>query len=272
SEDNQNGCIELSPTPPQQTTAIPPNIVLILDDSGSMQWNYMPDSSYLVNTSNALINSSNNYVYYDPTVEYTPPPRADGSSYPQYTNITHVPADGFNTNWGYVDITRHEGDQRYYNESFDFYRRFGNKYYFVFATGSVSNQTMHYVASTNQGCASNLSHCVTENDTSGVAAPKGVRAGTNIANWFAYYHNRILMAKSGLMSALVTLSPNYQFGFGAINNGNHHELPDKTNTGIYIAQVKPFGDGSNGTQKKAFWDWLASMDPSGSTPLRRALD
>jgi type IV pilus assembly protein PilY1 len=35
-ETNQNGCTELSPTPPQDTVAVPPNIVLMLDDSGSM--------------------------------------------------------------------------------------------------------------------------------------------------------------------------------------------------------------------------------------------
>src|SRR5699024_1543034 len=99
-----------------------------------------------------------------------------------------------------------------------------------------------------------------------------IRAGTNIANWFAYYHNRILMAKSGLMTALVSLSPNYRFGFGAINNRNSNKLPHSVNTGINIAEVRPFGDGSNGTQKKAFWDWLASMDPNGGTPLRRALE
>ncbi len=271
-EDNLNGCVELSPTPPQNTTAIPPNIVLILDDSGSMQWNYMPDSGYLNYTTNALINSSNNYVYYDPTVEYTPPPKADGSLYPEYTDITHTPFDGFSTYLSYENITTHPGSQQHYNNSFPFYRKVYGKHYFVFATGNVSSQTMHYVASSGQGCVSNLSHCVTEDDTSGAAAPEGIRAGTNIANWFAYYHNRILMAKSGLMTALVSLSPNYRFGFGAINNRNSNKLPHSVNTGINIAEVRPFGDGSNGTQKKAFWDWLASMDPNGGTPLRRALE
>lgn len=275
SEDNQNGCIELSPTPPQQTTAIPPNIVLILDDSGSMQWNYMPDSSYLHYTDDALINSSNNYVYYDPNVEYAPPPKADGSSYPSYSDITNVPSDGFNVGYGLgEDLTRHKGTQKHYSNSFNFYRKKSGRYYFVFAKGPVNNQTIYYVApaSTSNGCATGVYPCVTENDTSGAAAPKGIRAGTNIANWFAYYHNRILMAKSGLMSALTDLSPNYRFGFGAINDRNYEKLPDSTNTGIRIAQVKPFGDGSKGTQKKAFWDWLASMDPNGSTPLRHALE
>src|SRR6185437_6236468 len=76
---------------------IPPDIVLMLDDSGSMNANFMPDWSYLKNNSQyqAVIDASNNGVYYNPTVTYLPPPHADGTTYPNQTDMTAAPVDGF---------------------------------------------------------------------------------------------------------------------------------------------------------------------------------
>lgn len=273
-QDNLNGCVELSASPAQDTVAIPPNIVLVLDDSGSMGWNFMPDSGYLSYTSSDLINPSNNRVYYDPSVTYLPPPKANGTLYPSYNNITNVARDGFGNTTTKVDLTNysetfsHSSNKSYTcGKSTCYYR------YFKFAIGNLSTQKVYNVAPASQGCQG-MSNCVLDTDTSGVAAPSGVKVGENVANWFAYYHTRILMAKSGLMTAFHGLSPNYRFGFGAINNRNRDKLP-KTNqySGSYvtIAGVKPFGNGASGTQKSNFWDWLHTMTPDGSTPLRRAL-
>ncbi|TAL97561.1 MAG: hypothetical protein EPN69_03050, partial [Rhodanobacter sp.] len=51
-EGNHNGCTELSATPPEDIQSVPPNLVLMLDDSGSMGWDYMPDWDYLALDSN----------------------------------------------------------------------------------------------------------------------------------------------------------------------------------------------------------------------------
>lgn len=278
----QNGCTELSASPPQDTTAIPPNIVLLLDDSGSMQWNYMPDSGYLNYTSTYLINAANNRVYYNPSIEYKAPPKADGVSfYPNRENITNAPLDGFNTGWGWDDITQHAGSQRGYSNSFDFFHRINDgtvskpkyRYFFRFAVGPVnSSQTVYYVGPSGQSCAG-LTNCTTADHIGPPYAPPGVSVKRNIGNWFSYYRNRILMAKSGLTTAFVDLSPNYRFGFGALNNRNSGNLPSGryTSAATTISNVRPFGDGSAGSNKAQFWSWLETMDPSGGTPLRRAL-
>ncbi|HLI18116.1 MAG TPA: hypothetical protein VKV22_07600, partial [Rhodanobacteraceae bacterium] len=83
---NHNGCTELSPVPPEDTASVPPNIVLMLDDSGSMNWDYMPDWGYLVRNSNQGARDwRNNSLYYNPTFNFTdtastagyqPPPKA----------------------------------------------------------------------------------------------------------------------------------------------------------------------------------------------------
>src|SRR3569623_1792952 len=38
-----SGAVELSPTPPNDTQAVSPNVMVTFDDSGSMAWNYMGD-------------------------------------------------------------------------------------------------------------------------------------------------------------------------------------------------------------------------------------
>ncbi|MDD3575913.1 MAG: PilC/PilY family type IV pilus protein [Halothiobacillus sp.] len=302
---------------------LPPNIVLMLDDSGSMGWNYMPDWNYLKNRGNndALIDASNNFVYYDPAIVYTPPVRADGTSYPSYTDITQVPVDGFSSSLSNRDLTNyyenpisysnsytttnqvvyqpetwsqcasHSNDPDYYSRSYNYgHKRCTVSYRktigaFQYSTGPQSGPyTVHYVA--NSSCGT-LTPCVLASDTSGTDAPAfkvdGVTplsAGENIANWFAYYHRRILMAKTGLTLAFSTLDPTYRFGFGSIDGNNNSRLPANTysysdtynNKTGYIAQVAPFGDGTTGTQKNNFWRWITTESANNGTPLRQALN
>ncbi|HEX7381435.1 MAG TPA: hypothetical protein VF265_04690, partial [Nevskiaceae bacterium] len=103
-----------------------PNIVLMLDNSGSMAWNFMPDFSYLngVVTSktkatvnnDALIDAQNNGVYYDPTVLYTPPPKDDSSKespdrYQNSPGLTKAWPDGFGNVAVTVDLTQYANAQ-----------------------------------------------------------------------------------------------------------------------------------------------------------------
>lgn len=407
SENNHNGCTELSPTPPQDTVAVPPNIVLMLDDSGSMSWNFMPDICYLNGVTcdrrqdttsinnDALIDASNNGVYYDPTVTYLPPPKADSTTaapdtYPSQTDMTNVLEDGFGVRTtNSVNLFTYTGNYDYnecgggvcngsdidYNASNTVsvpttkqYDQTVNAVYsqqcvsgsptrsqtgcnynhngrnsghlanvlteaadavctdtfnsnngiagtlvftgkdkdgsgnwtdgeckfsytgtttvtynfFQYSTGNAAGPyTVYYIAANASDCAyhptptGTYGGCVGASDTSGASAPAGVTVATNVANWFAYYHTRILMAKSGLMSAFLNLSADYRFGFGSINGNNDSDLPSPT--GNYgqnsneIAQVQPFGDGTSGTQKAKFWTWIADETANNSTPLRRSL-
>ncbi len=297
---------------------IPPNLVLMLDDSGSMDWDFMPDYSYLKNNSNndALINSNNNGVYYNPAITYKPPKKIDGTNYQDQTDFTQTPLDGFGTKSTIkINLTDYDGSQdtkiiKYSaktsssktfnnissesdcakilkNTSGSSYNYSKNKKTcevnysinaFQYSLGPKAGPyDVRYVANTNCG---GLSNCVLASDTSGTAAPPGIAAGNNIANWFAYYHTRILTAKTALTLAFLSLNPNYRLGFGSINGNNNSKLPqskysyydsynNKTN---YIAQVQAFGDGTAGTQKVNFWNWITSESANGGTPLRQALD
>lgn len=260
---------------------VPPNLVLMLDDSGSMNSDYMPDWNYLKNRRNndAIINAENNGVYYNPTVEYTPPRYADGTSYISYTDITSVKTDGFDTTSASINLTDYNGipyDTGDVDYSTSKSSGGATVNLFQYSTGPASGPyTVKYVANTN--CRS-LSNCVIQSDTSGAAAPVGIRAGTNIANWFAYYHTRILMAKTGLTLAFSGLDENYRFGFGSINGTNIPNIPSprysfatSTNASNKLAEVQPFGVGTSNTQKAKFWTWLTTISPGNYTPLRSAL-
>jgi len=302
---------------------LPPNITLMLDDSGSMAWDFMPDICYLngVNcnsgtiNNDAMINANNNGVYYNPTVTYAPPVKADGTSFPSATGLTSAWFNGFSQSGGSADLTNYNGynDTGYVNYSaffstgnktttytnvtskgscVNYYNNTPGAYkysynsdnekcviyysngsnYFQYSTGPAAGPyVVHYVANSSCGTQTN---CVLASDTSGTSAPAGIAAGQNIANWFSYYHTRILMAKSGLMTAYSTIDPTFRIGFGSINGQNNGALPAPTVSynGKTLAMVQPFGDGSAGTQKSSFWNWLIGENPNYSTPLRLALD
>jgi type IV pilus assembly protein PilY1 len=311
---------------------LPPNIVLMLDDSGSMAWDYMPDWGYLQNTSNndALIDASNNGVYYNPTVVYTPPLKADGTRYPDATSLTSAWINGFSQSDGTRNLTTYSSssisysmqpsgssqtlstssvtqaacDASYASQVGAYKKSWSRDYwgsstgtctityykyaYFQYSTGpAVGPYVVSYVAAADCGTQTN---CVTASDTSGTAAPNkdaagntlkaqdgtALTAGQNIANWFAYYHTRILMAKSGVMDAFSSVDATYRIGFGSINGNNNSNLPTLNATygsnNNEIAQVVPFGSGAGGTQKADFWNWIAGGKANNSTPLRRSLD
>lgn len=104
--------VDQSPLTVQQP--LPPNVVLMLDDSGSMAWDFMPDQGYLASTTNdGYRDAANNGTYYNPTVIYSPPPHADGTSYPNSPELNSAYYDGF-LNQTATDITRYTGTYNYY--------------------------------------------------------------------------------------------------------------------------------------------------------------
>lgn len=81
--------IPLSNSP---TIAIEPNLLFILDDSGSMGWDYMPDWA---NSSNSIYerNASYNTIAYNPTIRYLPPVNFTAAgltttTYPSQTGVS----------------------------------------------------------------------------------------------------------------------------------------------------------------------------------------
>ena len=116
--------VELSPTPPNVTQAVPPNVVVTFDDSGSMASNYMGDTRPFdggswsgpwrcaglidprVTAAGDVLSKAMNGVYYNPNVAYTPPIKADGTSFPDADpTLGMVPLDGIGINRPYNTVT-----------------------------------------------------------------------------------------------------------------------------------------------------------------------
>ena len=86
------------------TTVVLPNLMFVLDDSGSMDWSYMPDTANNFRQNYGYSSSQCNGVYYDPSVTYTPPVDSTGTS---YANATFTAAwnDGFDTSAGTTNLS-----------------------------------------------------------------------------------------------------------------------------------------------------------------------
>lgn len=291
---------------------LPPNIILMYDDSGSMGRNYMPDD-YYNKPGNGFRDSGQNRQYYNPDTLYTIPPKADGSSYSAATfpngfqdpfdstgTISILSDDDYSVPTGsyYVDgsYDRSGECESAGGEWVSTGRRSGEcRFYsgpraFVYFDGSDK----HYVLEDGEDCGG-LSNCHHASDP---LAINGVDTtyGQNVANFYSYYRQRDLAAKSGIMTAFSGLNSEYRVGFGSINAGSNaiaEGLPDAynfeyqtsdgrtTNYGVLAAAIR-FGSAAESgaigadafqmnVQRNRFYEWLEGVPSGGNTPLRQAL-
>ncbi len=82
---------------------------------------------------------------------------------------------------------------------------------------------------------------------------------TNFANWFAYYRTRMMMAKTSIGRAFLSLGSDFRVGYKTIN----------FNSADYLA-VADFTT-NVGEHKDQWYTKLYQTNPNGGTPLREAL-
>jgi len=93
------------------TITIQPNLLFILDDSGSMSWDYMPDWANS-GTDSLFRNASYNTVAYNPSIRYLPPVFFDASG----LNTSQYPSQvGQNTDTGASTASKPNWRQVKYN-------------------------------------------------------------------------------------------------------------------------------------------------------------
>lgn len=112
----------VSQSPLSLTIGVPPNIILTLDESGSMSWGYVPDSvesSVISGTSITRLYAANafNSMYYTPNTKYVIPPffDASGNEVQLSTRFTAAPINGFRPGDGTLNLS-------------DYYRPTGKEY------------------------------------------------------------------------------------------------------------------------------------------------
>ena len=262
------------------TATILPNIMFILDDSGSMAWNYLPDGEP---SGIDKYCSGINLIYYNPAVNYVPPKNADGTSKTSYNTLARwqaTPKDGYGAltsdttdltddwqwnGWAWVHGAR----------NYSFYYNSATKY----CKSSTSSQCQATQTSTYN---TPRVYCTTkvEINTSTTSYP-GANGETrtydeemtNFANWYAWYRTRIQVMKTAMSLAFAdvrgtpnTSDPtdqNYlhaRVGFTTINERT-------VNSGARYLPIANF----DSAQKSSFYSKMFAIDPDGNTPLLGAL-
>jgi type IV pilus assembly protein PilY1 len=209
--------------------------MFILDDSGSMLWEYLPDTVNGNNSKPCYRNFAYNKVYYNPSYTYTPPVYADGTSYPN-APFNAAKSNGFDVSSASINL---QNGFKAGNDSS------GQQAYYYKHTGTP-----------NGTCEAASKYVL-------VQVPNTSTEAQNFANWYSYYRTRLLSMKTAAGKAFKSISDTYRVGFSTIR----YTGTDSSN--INFLKIDDF----TSTQKILFYSKLYSTTPNtnGRTPLRGAL-
>ncbi|HET8869189.1 MAG TPA: hypothetical protein VFM48_01975, partial [Aquabacterium sp.] len=252
----QAGVTDIAAQPLATTSPVQakPNLLFVLDNSGSMSWGYMPDDMWDTSTY-GYASAQCNGVAYDPSLTYSPPVNADGTSYAN-ASFTAAKNDGYVSSSITSDLT---GKAVYY-----VYTGSQPKMGWRYTTSGVTANTFYDECMSVVGDSSSTGYSVFKKVTVSASSAEA----QNYANWFSYYRKRYLMVRSSLGRALLKLDDSYRVGFTVISDPNAFDttLTDTTHIS-HFRDVKDFDT----TQKRDVFSSLYDVYPNGSTPLRGAL-
>lgn len=296
------GLVELSPTPPNITQAVPPNIMVTFDDSGSMASDFMGDARPYdggswggrwvcagvidprITDATLLRSQAMNGVYYNPLVTYKPPILADGTTMPNAdATLKNVWNDGIRQNR--PRNSSNSGTTNFLGSS-DWYCGQGPRnavsgggpYYFQMRTGvDIGTRS-----------SPNTSNLYDYTNWEAVKVP--TTDYQNWANWWAYYRTRNLMTRTSLSRVFGTLgAPTADGDYGSslrvawqnINDGDFKldsnaiitsllDVPGCDASSINPKTVQQAGAVKTAPDcyRTAFFNWVFEVGASGGTPDR----
>lgn len=231
--------LDLSRVPPSINAALPPNIIVTLDDSGSMGWGYMPDNANF--TDCRYYDHRVNRIYFNPAVTYDPPLRPDLTQFPN-ASINNAWVDGFLPTIGTRNLLN------------------------SFATSTATKSSL----TNNPSFTWRTSHSPTTGSNNGRAfycegytvryvADMSPADQTNFANWFSYYRTRSLAARSAMATAFARLDPKARVAWQNLITNNFG-----TGTITRALEVPAW-------RTNFFENWLYRAPYSGVTPTRASL-
>lgn len=287
--------LSIPDTPLQTQTSAEPNVMMILDDSGSMHWEALPDDNVYVyymfpraanvygssdydnltvdsDTNNKyarFLRSSNNKIYYNPAILYKPWSNPDGTLMPNATPTAalHNPA---NPGAGTRDLTVDTNANAFWlqnNGNFTGYggRNYFPATYFKYNGGNVWNAGSYTRVEIRLGNAPfDKFPARTDCAATSCAYDKEIQ---NFANWYTYYRSRVLTARAGIGRAFAAQGSKLRTGFGAINKGS--TSVDGIDTTTIIRGVRLF----SGAERIDFFNQLYGHPiPAAGTPLKIGLE
>ena len=253
--------VEIADGPLRATLSqVKPNIMFILDDSGSMALSYMPDEVGIADWTGTefenygAYSSHCNGLAFDPTKDYAPPVYADGKSYPN-VSFTAAPAngDGFNPSVEKISLV----GKFYYA-----YQKDLPKLDWTYtASGVVDKSTDFY-----KHCTLSISPSPSDEEKKLFQRVELKDSTTDVqqkyANWYAYYRTRRLLMRTAAGNAFKNVGDNFRVGFTVISDDEESYKNSK------FLNVDDF----TADQRKSFYTLLYTQQTAdGFTPLRGAL-
>ena len=286
---------DISLTPLIVTTAdlVKPNIMLLMDNSGSMGWTHMPDEIETVTGVKSIGYKSAqcNKLYYNPAATYLVPKRSNGTFLPTptfaaapysgYVSFYAAPsvkdstipnlATGFSAyEWGEGQIhgplyAPTSGPSIGYAAA-----TVGPAYYYVYA----GPQTLRYDAlPCMQLDTSSVAPMLANGPGGGTwtridMRGEGAAQQKNFAIWYSFYRTRLSLTKSAASLAFAPLDSSKRVGFIAVEpKDNRNDV--LINPARYLS-IDDFTTVAGG-QKSKWYSKLFSQIPRGASPAREGL-
>lgn len=259
-----------------------PNIVLTLDDSGSMAWAYVPDNLYSsIGSTKRFLSWRINPLSYNPFTIYEQPYRAtlDGSRLP--TSFTAAYINGYYTSHGSVNLSANYRPVRSYNPAGSSQTTIGSTnapaFFYAFYNDLGPSSTLPTPGDDPQTFVRNTvvpASCsgVTDvnNDNCYIKIVVPAAHQQNFANWYSFYKTRNLLTTTAANLAFFDLNPNYRISWQALNtcNGGFNGTCNGWNGTNYGNLFRPL---SNTAHKQNFYNWLSRLPANSGTPLRTAV-
>lgn len=272
-------------TPLQTGSRVPPNILFILDDSGSMEGTAFDDAGLPAFTGGGLSTSAlntmslqtytNNTIYYNPNVSYEP----------WRTATWPDPTTGLLANTPYTaahsDLYLATTPTNLTSSARDFYvpvaapdTSGANYYRYRINTDgtTISRCRRAQVSGTWEwrndalgpanACDTVTSAMLTwTHPTTGISFSRTPEQEIqNYATWYSFHRTRAKVAKAGASDAFSGVSGDYRVGFSTIHGISSTAIPVTNDNGLF-----------RGTNRSSWYTALHSETRTSGTPLRTAL-
>lgn len=266
----------ISQSPLFVTSSLDPNIMFIIDDSGSMNLSFVPGSLCDWNTDTNLkkLNleivataASINGLAYNPATTYTPPLNANGASLGN-SSFSNAWTNGFAQSTSTKTNLGNSGYKPTFSAS-----GAGCDGQSASVTPITTSAAFYYLYSPGAtGCA------LPGNKYTIACYKKVIVAASeqqNFANWYSYYRTRLMATKAGASRAFAPLDTGVRVGYGRLNNTGSTTI-DGISVSTIVRGVRAFIDipSTNNTTnfRSDYFNWLFGLTASSTTPTRQALD
>jgi Tfp pilus tip-associated adhesin PilY1 len=264
---------DISSTPIVTTSAalVKPNVMLLMDNSGSMGRTHMPDEVESVTgvTSVGYKAAQCNALYYNPATNYKLPRDASNNPFAA-VSFNNAPYAGFGAYYLVPDTSTRDLRTQfiaYENATLDVPTPFpdtpGPGYYYVY-TGP---EPLGYTAAACKQLDTGVSAPTPGGGlwTRYNVATQSLAEQTNFAIWYSFYRTRLALTKSAASFAFAPINDTRRVGYISVE-------PKDTPVSAAINPVRflPLGD-FNAAQKNLWFAKVFSQEAHGASPAREGL-